>query len=978
MRHKLSRLLSRSRALWVLGILLLLGSLQLTHFPQADQPRDGVARAGGRGHILPFSLLRPPLLAAQQTAGLEPSPSGYPKLNSRLAELARAVPQRRGPIAEGERIPPPAGFSVEKLPKSVRDSVRTRRMRINNDAEVQVYILVDEVTDEKLDALRRAGATVELKDAPRRLVQARVPVTRLEEVADLPFVQFVRLPNYGIRRTGSVDTQGDAILLADQVRSMLHVDGSGVRVGVISDGLKGVFASGSNTTVGPTTASPSPITLGDLPMSTGTRNSAGVLTSSSGGITGQSFDAMTRDLEGLPPPSPPCGFPGAGAEGTALLEIVHDIAPGAQLFFANFSTDLEFKQAVNSLASKTDVVMDDIGFLGEPYDGTSAMSSNTASALNNSANPIRAYFTAVGNEADSHYLGDYVDSKMDGTSIVGAAGDLHLFQPTADTVDVLRLGPTVKDKILLEANGEVVIFLTWNDPFGSSTNDYDLYLVQESNGKVVSKGVGKTCEAPLNNPVECIDYTNPALQGYFDIIVQNPGNKAAVKTLNMFLFEPECAVAGPRTLPGAPNHEKHNYNTRSSSIIAESDAGGSPVSVISVGAICSGSAAATAVLPACGTDPSHTTIEFFSSIGPTVDGRLKPDVTGIDGVSVTGAGSFENPFFGTSAATPHGVGIGALLLQAAPCLLSSAPGARDPVTARTTLRGLVWNNAVNIGSPIPNDTFGFGRIDALAAANRTIPAANAGPNRIVSGGSSITLDGSGSSDPDGCPLTFNWTGTCGTATGAKPSVNCPPGTNNVALTVTNNNVTISSASSAQITVTDFMVGTSPSSATVSPGKSATFTVTVKPQFGPFSNAVALSCSNLPGGAACNFTPSTLTPNSSATTSTLKITTTAPAASLRWPFGPHGQGLLPGLWISLAGCVLCGLGVMQKRSKLRRLGFYLSMGLVLLFLGSQAACGGGGGGQPAMGGGTPKGTFAVTVKGTFGTLQHSMTANLVVQ
>ena len=42
----------------------------------------------------------------------------------------------------------------------------------------------------------------------------------------------------------------------------------------------------------------------------------------------------------------------AGAEGTALLEIVHDIAPGAELFFANFDTGLEFIQAVDWLADQ--------------------------------------------------------------------------------------------------------------------------------------------------------------------------------------------------------------------------------------------------------------------------------------------------------------------------------------------------------------------------------------------------------------------------------------------------------------------------------------------------------------------------------------------------------------------------------------------------------------------------------------------------
>ncbi len=66
-----------------------------------------------------------------------------------------------------------------------------------------------------------------------------------------------------------------------------------------------------------------------------------------------------------------------------MLEIVHDLAPGAQLYFANAGdgTSLSFEQAVNFLAANTDVVVDDISFLGSvPYDGTSAVSTNTATA----------------------------------------------------------------------------------------------------------------------------------------------------------------------------------------------------------------------------------------------------------------------------------------------------------------------------------------------------------------------------------------------------------------------------------------------------------------------------------------------------------------------------------------------------------------------------------------------------------------------
>src|SRR5207244_5434390 len=104
-------------------------------------------------------------------------------------------------------------------------------------------------------------------------------------------------------------------------------------------------------------ASGGPIASGDLPDASGTRNASGVLTGASGGISGRSFQANS-DLEGLPTGS--CAFAGAGAEGTALLEIVHDLAPGAQLSFANADTDMASNPAVTFLASTNDVVVDDL------------------------------------------------------------------------------------------------------------------------------------------------------------------------------------------------------------------------------------------------------------------------------------------------------------------------------------------------------------------------------------------------------------------------------------------------------------------------------------------------------------------------------------------------------------------------------------------------------------------------------------------
>jgi hypothetical protein len=904
-----------------------------------------------------------PLMMQRRDASGPPPVS---KLTTILADLAGSVPQGRGPLA-GERSGQGARLSVDALPRSVQDAMTTRHLRIDSNNGVQVYVLLEEVTEENLQQLRAAGATIEITDAARRRVQARIPVARLSAVAALPFVTFVRLPSYGVHRVGSVTTEGDAILHSDAVRSQLGLDGTGVKVGVISDGLKGVFASGCTTCAG---VANGPIAKGDLPSATGTRivsarTPTGVLTSSSGGIAGRSFPA-DGDLEGL---IPGCAFAGAGAEGTALLEIVHDIAPGAQLAFANFDTDLAFNQAVSFLASTSDVVVDDIGFYGDAYDGTSSVSSNTAAALNNPANRIRAYVTSAGNAADEHYLGTYLPSSVDPTTIgITTPGHLHEFNQGPDTTDVLGRGPKPYNLIKLPVSGQVLIFLSWNDPFGASGNNYDLYLVRESTNTIVARSTD--VQKGGEDPFEFISYTNSTgAQDFFRIVVQNVNDQAVPKDLNIFSFQPECAASGPLLL-AAGHHERHNYNTATRSVSAQSDAGGSPVSVISVGAICSASAAAQAVFSGSTApdescfDAGHSTIEFFSSRGPTIDGRVKPDIAGIDGVAVTAAGSFANPFFGTSAAAPHVAGIAALGLQSAPCLIAGATGAVDAVTARAALRSLIVQNADGLGDA---NTFGSGRANALASVQAALPVFSGSTAITVPGtspaGASLALSQLGFSDPNQCRLTgLKWTGGCGTSPGT--TLNCPLGTTTVSVSATNNGLAFSPPVTVQITVSSFAVAAAPASATVNAGQPAVYKLTVSAQGGAFPAGVTLGCANLPPQTSCSFAPPTVTPGATSAQSTLTISTTAPqtltaaaGASLNDAAPSSSAGLKARAtaesgrpvgrvsrpadilaMIGLAGFVVLIVTASRTPSR-RRLATMSALSVTVAFLLAQLACGG---------------------------------------
>jgi hypothetical protein len=88
----------------------------------------------------------------------------------------------------------------------------------------------------------------------------------------------------------------------------------------------------------------------------------------------------------------------------------------------------------------------------------------------------------------------------------------------------------------------------------------------------------------------------------------------------------------------------------------------------------------------------------------------------------------------------------------------------------------------------------------------------------------------------------------------------------------------------------FTLATSSASATIGSGQSATLTLTVTPQNG-FNQAVSFSCSGLPSGDGCSFSPSTVTPSSAAVTSTMSIaSSTGAAASQLLPWQKAGAGL----------------------------------------------------------------------------------------
>ncbi|NAZ87611.1 S8 family serine peptidase, partial [Kineococcus indalonis] len=363
--------------------------------------------------------------AAGAPAAVQPDPEQA--LGLGLGALVEAGP------APGRRSTGGSVLAPERL--AVRDA----------QGRVLVQVTARAGTDAAAHRARveELGMAVTAVEERRGVLEGFLPLERARAVSALAGTGTVVLSPAPLTHAGGATSQGVALQRVDRVQAA-GVTGEGITIGALSDSY-----DVASTTVdgGPLTVrAADDVRTGDLPGPGNPRNPTPV-----------------RVLREAPADQ-------AGSdEGRAMLQIAHDVAPGADLCFATaLGGEVAFADSIRALADPAggcgaDVVVDDVVYLSEPFfsDGVvgDAVDAVAARGVH--------YFSSAGNQGEQQSWRSGVrllpaERAAAGTNLDLAGVDPALYDgglqdldpgPGTDVAQDLRLGP---------AGG--LVDLQWDDP----------------------------------------------------------------------------------------------------------------------------------------------------------------------------------------------------------------------------------------------------------------------------------------------------------------------------------------------------------------------------------------------------------------------------------------------------------------------------------------------------------------------------------
>src|SRR5580698_1913703 len=357
--------------------------------------------------------------AASALIGMTPNPATLIDKNSTAALKQLLLETKSGP---GAKIGPhlyilQQAYGAQPVGHDGGLRAKLPPLRVQ-DGYVRISAYGDDVSALRTQLVGQGMLDSRLHD---HAVTGRVPIAALNDIAGIAGLKFVK-PVLATTRAGLTTTQGDHSMRSDIARSQFGVDGTGVRVGVLSDSFDcapGPFASGQNFTRAGQDA-----VNGDLPL--GVR--------------------VLGDLHTVPDSE-------CTDEGRAMMQIVHDVAPGASLSFTTAMTSEEdFAGGIQTLANDgAKVIVDDVEYFDEPMfeDGV------VADAVDQVVARGVAYFSAAGNEGRQSYQSAFRSSGRK-----GLAGMRHNFDSSGGVSDLQRL--------VAPPGAVSLLALQWDQPYFSA------------------------------------------------------------------------------------------------------------------------------------------------------------------------------------------------------------------------------------------------------------------------------------------------------------------------------------------------------------------------------------------------------------------------------------------------------------------------------------------------------------------------------
>jgi subtilisin family serine protease len=505
-------------------------------------------------------------------------------------------------------------------------------------------------------------------DASRNFptVTASVPVSAVETLAAWPEVKTVRRLQAPTRHAAWA-TEGRKAHAADpdSLRDF-NVTGAGVVVCVLSDSLDNLGGA-KNQAYDLGALGPAEVHVLKRPDRPGTQED-GVGTESESG------------------------------EGLAMLEIVHALAPDAELWFATGNGGaahladniLELRKAAHC-----DIMVDDLTYPTEsPF-----QDDDISVAVDRVSREGVLYFSSARNSGNKKHG---TSGTWEGMFHDGGPADPKYGLAPGTRVHVFQDGKTVNtaDTVLGEG-GRVDLF--WSDPLGAATNGYDLFVIRAS-GHVTRASTSSA--TGTQDPYQSVDELD---QGDSIMIVKEAG--AAPRFLHLEAANTVLRFSTGGSVRGHSASGAENAFTVAARGVAR------PVTLFT-----GGPDAHVEPFSADGPrrvffkpDGEPYTPGDFSEKGGMV--RAKPDITAADGVTTTlPVDTPLNPFSGTSAAAPHAAGIAALML-------SCKPERPTPAQVRAAFR----RSAIAIEGDSGNVNAGYGIVMAQAALKAACPRAAPSP-----------------------------------------------------------------------------------------------------------------------------------------------------------------------------------------------------------------------------------------------------------